>query len=210
MKKSILILFSIVLFSNLNGQALEKNMVSAYAGYGYLGEEHSIHSFSVNYQREITGSLYALVEYTGIQGSQSFTSILGVEPDLNNYYELGEVYNLGDEISESFGSLLDLNCLSIGLKKYIQMSTKSYMAGSLSFASNSISVMEVGGITYDSDNNVLYDNIYPFYGSYRKYGAKVGLEVMTFISTEIALNAKIEYLSSISIVRLSLGASLSF
>lgn len=197
-------------FGNLNAQQLQKNLLTVSAGFGFNDDSHSIQSFSMGYQRAIINKLYIIGEYSGIQGNESFEGALGEVPQLNKYGELG-AYEIGlGGIESSFARLLDVNVYSIGLKKYIQMTPKAYMAGSLSAATNIISKMDLTGIMFDENDNLIYENIHPTYGTYQRFGARVGLEMHYFIADKIGVNAKAEYLSVLSIVRFSVGTSLTF
>lgn len=212
MKKNIILLLTMFfLYTGVNGQILLKNAISANFGMGLSGSSHTMHAFGLGYQREISKALFVQLEYSNIQGSQSFKSIFGEVPKVNEYAEFGEGFQVYNGNEESiFGRMIQVSNWSLGLKKYIQLGPKLLMAGSISVVTNSISRIEIEGLIYNNNNTVNYDDARPTYGTYNKLSGKVGFELLYNLKESIYMVSKIEYVSFESIILFSLGTTVSF
>ena len=212
MKKYIWIL--LVLFSctiNLKAQDLLKNGVEIFAGFGFTQSSHHGETFSLEYQREISKKLYLFIGHDKFQGSQTFTSLFGEVPSLDRVGEFGEIYEIrSEDLDKTIGRIIHQRSWFVGLKKFIQMSPKIFMGGGLAVNTNSISEMDVAGLVIGDGGDINYDNVYPVYSFYRSLGAKVSLEGLYFIRKNVALAGKAHYISSLSIVSVSLGTCITF
>jgi len=206
-----LLIISLITISGTDGQMLLKNGVSASFGLGFSGSSHTIHSFNIGYQREISKALYIHAGYSNIHGSQSFKSLFGEAPKVNQYGEFGEgfqVYN--DEQDYIFGRLIQVKSWELGLKKFIQLGSKLHMAGSISVVTSGISEIDIEGFTYDDNGNINYDEARPVYGTYNKISDKVGFELLYNLKDAVNIVSKVDYLSFESLIAFSLGTMVSF
>ena len=212
MKIYLLLLFGMITsFGIVNGQGLMKNGVSANFGFGISGSSHTIYTFSLGYQREVSKKLYLTINYTDTQGSQSFESLFGEKPKVNLDGQFGEAYQLRNaEFEDIFGRLIQIESWSLGIKKYIQLSPKTQMAANISVVTNGISRMDVKGLETDNSGNVNYENAYPAHGTYRKISGLVGFEFLFNVKDSINLVSRVDYLTFESITTLSLGTTVSF
>lgn len=213
-KKILLILFIVnVSFTSGNGQNDLKNNIWAKIGYGFSDDSYTIKSFGFGYQRDIYKSLFVRIEYSTIQGNETFESIIGETPVTNQYHEFSDLYSLPHGVESAEGvpaRLLQIKSWSIGLTKYVMLSPKIQMFGGISLAHNSVLELDIAGLEYDDLGNVIIDDIYPQYSDYSKVGSKVDFGVLLNINKQIALVAQAEYQTFFSIFSFSIGSSVSF
>lgn len=218
--KQILTLLLIVTIGvSVNAQSLMKNSISVKVGKVFIDNFGSGESLRIGYKRHVVSGLYGVVGFSKQNGSNSLRDV--IEGDvvfdtpraLGDHIVLGEIKRPNVDDGDVYlmpVELISTNTYYIGLLKHIQLGEKLILAGSIAFISTEINEQLIQGITYDDDNLLILQDVYPEYQSYRKLGAEVDLGIQYFLKDHVSVGVSANYLTSFRALGIQLGINAWF
>ena len=218
MKYVISILLLIFAFQ-LKAQDLEKNIVYVNIGKGEVNGNLLGNSFELGLSRHIISGLYGIAKFSKTSGSQSINDLINGSIIVSDYNEIGNHIYInspqqgGDgkiNLDSTPGSIISINTYTAGLLKHIRLGDKIILAGTIATSYSKVNYQYLDGISFDENNILLNENLYPVYEKYSSIGAKVTLAFQYFIADHLSLSASANYNSAPQLIMLNLGAKTWF
>jgi len=220
MKVRFTILICILIVAlKTNAQIIKENIVSVHVGHGTSNENIPSSSFEVGFTKHLLSGLYGTISYSKISGSRSFTDLIEGTKIVNQWNEIGshvtiDVTNQWKDSDINFkstpGSIITIDSYAAGIGKYIRMGEKLLIRGAISASFSSVDFQYLDGISFNTENVLIEEELYPVYESFTSLGAKVDLAVQYFIADHVSLELSAKYNSNPQVIMLQVGASAWF
>jgi|GEM_PF-3943164 len=208
MKNIPSIIVLLLLFCTLaNSQSNRLHVINSYVSVGLTGDDVITQQFELGYQRHLSKGLYLTGSFMSTNGSRSMESILSQEPFYTDDQINDKIVIAEEDLTSIQGKIYHSKTYAIGLKKNIQLGTKTSMVGGIAAAFNKIKETDLTGYNIDETGSLDLSTLIVQYGQYNQFGAKMSLETMVQIKKTLGLNLKAEYLTHSSTFHLGVGAT---